>query len=200
MSILIKIDAFRFTGKDKHELLWNAHFMINQPQVLEHQEQLFSNPPKNFVLPSFEHNFLTQAYDQLAVLGFHLFHPFQLLKHKITSTMNIKRICNRYLNRDSLMTVEQNPSVTVYGYLITMKATRTSKGEYMYFGTFYDYNFTIFDTVHFPNVAAQYPIRGKGIYRCTGTIQQELGYLSITISKIEKMELLQDPRFVSRYS
>jgi len=200
VSILIKIDAFRFTGKDKHELLWNAHFMINQPQVLEHQEQLFSNPPKNFVLPSFEHSFLTQAYDQLAVLGFHLFHPFQLLKHKITSKMNINRIRNRYVNREGLMTVEQNSSVTVYGYLITMKTTRTSKGEYMYFGTFYDYNFMIFDTVHFPKVAAQYPIRGKGIYRCTGTIQLELGYLSINITSIHKMELLQDPRFVSRYS
>ena len=125
--------------------------------------QLFSNPPKNFVLPSFEHSFLTQAYDQLAVLGFHLFHPFKLLKQKITSKMNIKRIRNRYVNRDGLKTVGQNPSVTVYGYLITMKATRTSKGEYMYFGTFYDYNFTIFDTVHFPNVAAQYPIREKDL-------------------------------------
>ena len=106
------------------------------------------------------------------------------MKHNTTSKMNNKRIRKRYVNRGGLMTVEQNSSVIIYGYLITVKPTRTSKGKNMYFGTFYDYNFTIFDTVHFSKMATQYPIQGNGIYRCSGIIQHDgLGFLSITISR-----------------
>lgn len=194
LSTLIKIGAFRFTGQDKHELLWNAHFIMNKQQVVAHQERLFSNPAKNFKLPGFSQNFLTHAYDQLALLGFHLYHPFRLLKHPLNSKTTMGAIRREYGKA-----ITQNTLVSIYGYLITIKRTKTSKGEYMYFGTFYDAHFQVFDTVHFPQVAAKYPVRGKGVYRCTGRVTNDLGYFSLNLQNISKMELVSDPRFVGRY-
>ncbi|WP_372919923.1 hypothetical protein, partial [Salegentibacter sp.] len=83
------------------------------------------------------------------------------------------------------------------GNLITLKRTATTTKRYMYFGTFFDKNDDVFDTVHFPNIAEKYPIRGKGIYLCRGIVVDELGYLSIQIKAIERQPILIDPRLAA---
>ena len=40
ISILIKINAFRFTGINKRELLWEAHLKISKTVIQEHMYNL----------------------------------------------------------------------------------------------------------------------------------------------------------------
>lgn len=89
--------------------------------------------------------------------------------------------------------------IILYGDLITAKKTGTSNGKYMYFGTFFDADATIFDTVQFPASAEKYPLRNKGIYKCYGKVNKELDYISISITKLIRQETLGDPRVLSTY-
>jgi DNA polymerase-3 subunit alpha len=54
--------------------------------------------------------------------------------------------------------------ITVYGYLVAIKPTRTKRGDRMNFETFQDYDGNVFDTVHFPPSVKTYPFRERGIY------------------------------------
>src|SRR5690625_526391 len=188
IRILIRINAFRFTGKDKHNLLWKALFILEKNKSYTNQEKLFKSQSTEFQLPTFEHSYLTDAYDQLELLGFHLIHPFKMLKHKIETRTRANNFKN-YIGK----------TVVIYGYLICIKRTRTSNNRMMYFGTFYDYEFGVFDTVHFPNITNRYPVHGKRIYKCTGKVTDEFNYLSLQLHSIYKMPIKNDPRFVSQY-
>ena len=85
--------------------------------------------------------------------------------------------------------------VTVYGYYVTAKRTGTSKGELMYFGTFVDTNGDHIDTVHFPQSAKKYPFKGRGVYELTGKVTAEFDCVNIEIEKMEKLAIIQDPRY-----
>src|SRR5690554_7573437 len=52
------------------------------------------------------------------------------------------------------------------------------------------------DTVHFPNIAKQYRFRGKGVYAITGKVMEEFDCISIEVSKMERLAMIQDPRYV----
>ena len=65
----------------------------------------------------------------------------------------------------------------------------------MYFGTFLDKNGDYIDTVHFPPVAKKYPFRGRGVYQLTGKVTEEFDCVSIEISYMEKLSIIQDPRY-----
>jgi error-prone DNA polymerase len=75
--------------------------------------------------------------------------------------------------------------ITIQGYLVTIKLTRTVKGEYMEFGTWLDVDGYFFDTTHFPGVIKEYPYRVKSIYRIKGRVDEEFEFCSINISEIE---------------
>lgn len=186
ISIIIRIEAFRFTHINKHQLLWKAHFILHKTHTNTNQGKLFQPHPKSFQFPDFENSFLLDAYDQIELLGFHLFHPFQLLKRETESKLTVADFKDY-----------KGKTITIYGDLITLKRTRTTSGKHMYFGTFYDYNFKIFDTVHFSAVAQRYPVYGKGIYKCVGRVTEEFGYYSLQIQALYKMDIQSDPRFVS---
>ena len=188
LSILIKINAFRFTGIDKHHLIWKAHFKLQASTPATKQEKLFSTPPKDYKLPELEYSELVEAFDQMQLLGFSLSNQFRLLKNPIQVSVGAKEL-KHYIDRE----------ITIYGDLITAKKTGTSNGKYMYFGTFYDKDSQIFDTVQFPNIAAKYPLRNKGIYRCRGVVKNELGYISIAIKQITRQETVGDPRLVDNH-
>ena len=68
----------------------------------------------------------------------------------------------------------------------------------MNFGTFLDQDGQWLDTVHFPPSARRYPFRGKGIYRITGKVVEEFGFLSIEVIKQERMAYVPDPRFSTK--
>ncbi len=60
----------------------------------------------------------------------------------------------------------------------------------MHFGTFYDCNGEIFDSVHFPNIATKYPFRGRGFYRMTGKVTEDFGVFAIEVADMEKMPMI----------
>ncbi|WP_081209265.1 DNA polymerase III subunit alpha [Salegentibacter sediminis] len=186
LSILLRINAFRFTGTDKHQLLWKAHFKLNKTKARTSQAVLFKPPHKDFELPEFSYSELIDAYDEIELLGFPLCSRFRLLKYKMKASVMAGQL-KAYVGKE----------VSIYGNLITLKKTATINGRYMYFGTFFDKNDDVFDTVHFPNIAEKYPVRAKGIYLCKGRVVNELGYLSLQVKSIERQPVLSDPRLVA---
>lgn len=80
--------------------------------------------------------------------------------------------------------------VSIVGYSVTRKRTRTKKGEEMSFGTFLDSDGHWIDTTHFPNVLKQYPFIGKGCYLITGKVVQEFGFYSMDVTAMKKLGML----------
>ncbi len=176
ITILIRIDAFRFTGIDKKTLLWKAHFWIHKTSLIP-QKQLFNTEVKDFELPVFHSSPIDDAYDQIELLGFPLCSPFDMVKHTLPKSVMSKDL-HQFINMH----------VVQYGYLVAIKNTRTSKGEAMYFGTFLDQCGQFIDTVHFPPVAAQYRFSGKGVYKLCGKVMEEFGFLSLEITEMVRMD------------
>src|SRR5699024_1039 len=83
ITILIRIGAFRFTGKNNYELLWKALFILQKPAKKNLQERLFTSSTKSFTFPEFHYSKLTKTYDELELLGFHLQHPFSVVSLKV---------------------------------------------------------------------------------------------------------------------
>jgi len=81
-----------------------------------------------------------------------------------------------------------NKYIAIVGYLVTVKNTRTTKGQLMQFGTFVDEEGSWIDTVHFPPTVSQYPFRGKGCYLMKGKVVEEFGYATIEVSSMERLE------------
>ena len=183
LDLLIRIDAFRFTGTNKHELLWKAHLFLGKQKRIDHPK-LF--PPKrtNFQLPKLDTTFLETAFEQWELLGFPLCSPFELLKERPLN-QNGQGDLQHYLNR----------RIDIYGYLVTVKNTSTHTGKRMHFATLLDQQGKVFDTVLFPPVAAKYPFRGRGVYRFYGKVVSEFGFLSIEVIRMKKEDYIQDPRY-----
>jgi DNA polymerase-3 subunit alpha len=185
IDILIRIDAFRFTEKNKRELLWQARFKLDPTKRDIEQQTLFREPRKNYELPSLESSQLEDAFDQIELLGFPLVDPFSLLEKEPDS---------RLLARDLPQKVGQQ--VKIYGYMVTRKDTSTARGERMAFGNFVDFRGEFIDTVHFPQVARQYPFRGRGVYVIEGKVTEEFDCFSVEVERMEKVKLVPDARYV----
>jgi DNA polymerase-3 subunit alpha len=80
--------------------------------------------------------------------------------------------------------------VTMIGYVVTTKNTSTLKGELMHFGTFYDREGEVFDTVHFPDVTRMFPFRGRGFYELRGKVVEDFGIASIEVSNMKKLPMI----------
>ena len=185
ISILIRIGAFRFTGLTKRALLWQAHFKLRHTRKEERrQEEIFRVQEKNFQLPQLNSTELEDAFDQMEVLGFPLCSPFLLLAEPPSNEV----LCENFPQH-------LHKTVTLYGYLVSVKNTSTKKGEGMNFGTFYDQSGKIFDTTHFPKIARRYPFRGKGVYVITGKVVEEFGFYSLDISEMHRASYVPDPRY-----
>lgn len=187
ISILIKINAFRFTGNNKRELLWEAHLKISKQTVQEHEITLFRTERVHFKTPELPSTDLENAFDEIELLGFSLCNPFHLLQKRSGNPLRAKHL-------EAL----EGKIVTVEGYLIAIKNTKTSKGDLMYFGNFLDRDGDFVDTVHFPPVAAQFPFRGKGIYSITGKVMVEFDCVTIEVISMERMAIIEDPRYSTK--
>jgi DNA polymerase-3 subunit alpha len=183
ISILIRIDAFRFTKINKHELLWKVHLIVSKTKRAEHPK-LFPTKNQKFKIPKLETSHLETAFEQWELLGFTLCSPFDLLKEPPKNNNNQK-----HLSQNS------NKNIDIYGYLITVKNTNTYNGKRMQFATLLDQQGEVFDTVLFPPVAAKYNFRGKGVYRFYGKVVSEFGFLSIEVIKMQKQDYIPDPRY-----
>ncbi|GGG41825.1 DNA-directed DNA polymerase [Croceivirga lutea] len=183
LAILIRIDAFRFTGINKHELLWKAHLTLSKGKRVDHPK-LFPPKRNKFTIPTLHTTALETAFEQWELLGFPLCSPFELLA-KPPLNQNGHRDLPQYLNT----------FIDIYGYLVTVKNTRTHTGKRMHFATLLDQHGEVFDTVLFPPIAAKYSFHGKGIYRFYGKVVSEFGFLSIEVIKMKKQDFVPDPRY-----
>ncbi|MDN3724053.1 DNA polymerase III subunit alpha [Aequorivita sp. SDUM287046] len=184
VTILIKINAFRFTGRNKRELLWEAYMKINKVSFEENVYTLFKPKKIDYKTPSLPHTALEDAFDEMELLGFPLCSPFELLANASENKL-----------RATQLPQFTGKTVTIEAYLVTTKQTRTSRGEYMYFGNFVDREGYFVDTVHFPPVANQYRFRGKGIYSIIGKVIDEFDCITIEVIKMERLAIIQDPRY-----
>ena len=176
LSLLIRIDAFRFVQVNKKRLLWRAHFLLGNNHKSQTSPSLFDQPVKSYTLPAIEHADIEDIYDQIEILGFPLVSPFQLLVECPESSIK-SRDFSKFINK----------RIQTLGYLITVKTTSTSKGEDMYFGNFLDIDGEFIDTVHFPSVAKKYPFRGRGIYTLAGKVVEEFDAISIEVEYMHRM-------------
>ena len=179
LRILIRIDAFRFTGQDKRSLLWEAHRYFNKPLKHRTTLDLFNIKPRSYTMPHLEEYPYANAFDQIELLGFPLCAPFDLL-----ATEGLDGILSHQLPE------MLNQKVHILGYLVTTKDTHTKNSQLMHFGTFYDREGMVFDTTHFPPVAKRYPFKGKGFYRIRGMVVQDFGYPMIEVESMEKIPMV----------
>jgi len=186
--LLLKVNAFRFTGIDKHALMWQVHIKIGNSSSSEVMPKLFSPNARTFKIPDVHTNAIIEAYDQIELIGFPLCGYFKLLDRPLPKHTKVKDFKN-YVNK----------TIEIYGKRITAKPTSTQKGQLMYFGTFLDEDGDIFDTVHFPEVAKRYSIASNGIYRIKGKVVEDLGYYSIIADEVEKEAVVPDPRHVANH-
>lgn len=180
LRLLIRIGAFRFTGKSKQKLLWEAMLYFSNAKAKPTTTvDLFDTEPTDYPLPFLQRNELEDAFDELELLGFPVCSPFKLLN----STNDGDTVA-----RDLAQKI--NKQVCIVGYVVTTKDTRTLKNDPMHFGTFYDMHGEVFDTVHFPNVAMKYPFRGRGFYELTGKVVEDFGVYTIEVSRMVKLPMV----------
>lgn len=177
--MLIRIGAFRFTGKSKQELLWEAMLHYSNRKSRRADVKLFDTEAKEYPLPALSRNGIEDAFDEIELLGFPLCDPFRLLKDDTHDDISAKEL---------IANVGMHVHIT--GYVVTTKDARTRSGQTMHFGTFLDKHGDVFDTVHFPDIARQFPFRGRGFYGLSGKVVEDSGVAMIDITKMEKLPLI----------
>ncbi len=177
MRLLIRAGTFNFTGRNKKELLWEIHAMLQPATKRIQGKELFERTKKTWQLPTLINTRIDEAFDEIELFGFPLCSPFSLLKDALPSTLTTQQL-KTHINR----------TVAIVGYFINRKRTRTSKGDAMYFGTFVDTEGIWIDTVHFPQSAAQYPFTGPGCYELRGKVVEEYDFMSLEVSYMKRLE------------
>jgi len=185
LQLLIQCGSLRSINLNKKELMWETYQLLNQAPKPSPQVTLFKEKIEEVHLPKLLQLDTENAFAQMEYLGFPLESPFDLLRTPIVETAY-----------SSDLSTLQGKIVTLYGYYVTRKRTRTVKGDLMSFGTFTDRQGNYIDTVHFPSVNAKFPFRGKGIYRLLGKVAEEFGFYSLEVIEMEKLAFIDDPRYV----
>ncbi|MDO6600649.1 DNA polymerase III subunit alpha [Tenacibaculum sp. 1_MG-2023] len=185
LTVLIRIDGFRFTNKPKTALLWQATFQLKATKKQQEFQQvkLFHQQHKNFKIPKLNSHWLENVYDEMELLGFTIHDYFKLVKEDFLPHKKAKD-----------MSEYSNKNVLLYGQLVTTRYNKTSQGKLMKLSTFIDEDGNYFDAVHFTNVVHQYPINGMGIYGCYGKITNRFGFCSMNVIQSKKMSVSGDPR------
>jgi len=182
--ILIRVGALRFTGTGKKQLLWEAHLMMSKHKPVAVGMALFETESRKPILPPLEEDILEDYYDEMELIGFCVTGTlFDLTKSDYRGDMPA-----------SELHLHEGKIVRVVGDFVCEKFVKTKRGDLMKFGTFLDANGYFFDTVHFPQSLAKYPLRGAGIYLVEGKVVVEYGCPSIEVIRCAKMPLKPDPR------
>jgi len=184
LILLIRTGAFRFTGKKKGELLWEAHMLINKSKP-EPMRPLFSPAIRNFRLPDLEHDTLDDAYDEIELLGF----PVTLTWFDMLVTSFRGEV------KASDLIKHVGKKVKMVGHLVTIKYIKTIRKEWMNFGCFIDNDGNFFDTTHFPQSLVNFPFKGAGTYLILGKVVEEFGYASVEVEKMAKLPVKPDKRY-----
>ncbi len=182
--LLIRAGAFRFTGKTKAILLWEAHMLVNGKNGSQ-VPTLFSPSVRKFNLPSLVTGKLEDAYDETELLGFPVSMSwFDMLVTRFRGEISASEMMGHIGRR-----------VRMVGHLVTVKYIKTIRNEWMNFGCFIDPDGNYFDTTHFPASLSNYPFRGSGTYLIYGKVTEEFGYPSIETEKLARLPVMPDPRY-----
>lgn len=185
LEILIRIGAFRFTGMNKYELMWEKNAVYRPvSQYTGTLPTLFAAEPNSFTLPVLQEGPYEQAFDEIELLGFPLCSPFELIAVKIEGDITT-----------DAMKSHENKTVKMLGYYVCQKGVTTVKGEYMCFGTWIDKKGFFFDSVHFPAELAKHPFKGKGCYMLVGKVVLDFGFPSLEVTSMEKLPWVKDARY-----
>ena len=187
LRILIRLDALRFTGQNKRQLLWEAHMLCNKEKAINYASagNMFILETPHWEIPKLVENKLEDVYDEIELLEFPVsMSEFDLLKTKFRGQLKAK---------DLIFHIGK--TVRILGNYIAYKHVTTIRGERMAFGTFTDEDGTYFDTTNFPPSLKHYPFKGWGVYLIQGLITEEFGYAAIEVEKMAKLSLQPDPRY-----
>lgn len=185
ITILIRLDAFRFAQKSKKEMLWEAHMLLGKNTTQVASKSLFTERPRHFKLPPLEQFSIEDAYDEMELLGF----PVTMSIFDMLETSFRGKVHAKHLKENTGKTVR------ILGNLVTIKNVRTVKREWMHFGCFLDIEGEFFDTVHFPDSLKKYPFKGYGVYLILGKVVEEFEFPSIEVLKMAKLPMKKDPRY-----
>lgn len=184
IQTLIFIGAFRFTGKQKNELLVEARMLLVNFRPENCGMLLIEEPVQEFRLPELKRERFEDAFDEIEIIGFPVScTPFDLLQTKYRGSVLVKDLA-KYHKRQ----------VKMLAYLISRKHVPTKKGA-MYFGTWIDANGEYFDTAHFPDSLKEYDFQGGGCYLLLGTVEIDYHFPTVTVHKMAKMQMIPDPRY-----
>ena len=185
LTLLIRIGAFRFTGLNKYELMWEKNTVYNA----RHRETvgmpvLFEPEHEQFSLPVMTEVDYEQAFDEIELLGFPLTSPFELVEDELPARIPAQDMMRHAGRR-----------VTMVGYYVTRKPVRTVSKTLMYFYTWVDEAGDFFDTVHFPPAVNRSPFKGSGCYIIRGKVVPDFGFPSLEVDSMEKMPWIKDGRY-----
>lgn len=179
VRILIRIGAFRFTGKDKQHLLWEAMLHQGKPRTQDQGQELFDTKPREYPLPQLTRHPIEDAFDEIELLGFPLCDPFRLLVSSERGDTVAKTLLEKI-----------GKPVHIVGYVVTTKDSYTKTRQFMQFGTFLDHEGNVFDTVHFPTVTRKYPFRGRGFYEIRGIVSEDFGVPVVEVTEMHRCPMV----------
>ena len=184
LETLVSLGAFRFTGQNKYELMWEKNTVHKPQKKLHYTGRMFDDEDQNYQLPAIDEAPHEQAFDEIELLGFPLCSPFDLLKTKYRGDVQANNMLSRLGKR-----------VNMVGYFVTLKNVTTVNKKLMNFGTWLDCEGKYFDTIHFPPSLASFPFKGKGCYIMQGIIVEDIGFPSMEVKKMDILPYIQDPRY-----
>jgi DNA polymerase-3 subunit alpha len=184
IEILIRINAFRFTGLNKYELMWEKNAVFSPALKQVHHAQLFDLDADSYFLPTMQEGKYEQSFDEIEILGFPLCSPFLLISKDYGTNM---LSCE--------MSANIGKKVSMVGYYVTQKPVTTVNRKLMAFGTWLDEKGHYFDTTHFPPCLKKYPFKGRGLYLLKGIIVDDFGFPSMEVQYMEKIPFVKDKRY-----
>ncbi len=176
LRILIRIKAFRFTGRPSKELLWEAHMALSKTKKSVPRPELFVATAEPTELPELEYGTNEDAFDEMQILGFPYSSPFALMKKQYKGLVAAEDLMRHLGN-----------VVYIVGYFVTLKPVTTITNQRMYFGNFIDHAGKLFDTVHFPQSVSNAGVPARGCYLLKGTVIEDFEVPSIEVSNMERI-------------
>jgi DNA polymerase III subunit alpha len=177
LCLLIRAGTFKFTGKSKQTLLWDVYSLLTPYTKKQPDKELFHVETAEYKLPVLQKNKYDEIFDEMELFGFTRELPFNLLKDELPSTLKATDF-KQHLGQ----------IITIVGFMVNIKTTQTSKGDKMYFGTFYDLDGQWIDTVHFPQVAKAFPFTGPGCYVIKGKVTHEFDFYSLDVVEQKRLQ------------
>ncbi len=178
LIILIRAGAFRFTGKTKKELLWDAHYLLGHSKKTTSERTLFNTNPKEFKLPELWKHELEDTFDEIELLGFPVHSPINLLEEPVQSNVKAAGTCQSWLEKrlklPVILSIEnQLPQKMVTVCILAPGSIWTDSGWIPFI---------------FQMQSRKNPFTGPGYYHIKGKVVEEYGFYSIETQWMQRLK------------